>query len=78
MVIFEVFKDTSLPAHSHLGQWGSVIEGLLELTIDGETEVFQPGDSYNIPSGVMHTVKVCAGFKLIDLFEDPERYPLRT
>ncbi len=39
MVIFEVFQDVALPAHSHLGQWGTVLEGSLELTIEGETKI---------------------------------------
>jgi quercetin dioxygenase-like cupin family protein len=77
MVIFEIFQDTSLPPHSHKGQWGTVMEGCLELTIDGKTTAYRPGDSYNIASCVEHAVKVHAGSKLIDIFEEPDRYPLK-
>ena len=77
MVIFEIFQDVSLPPHSHLGQWGSVLEGCLELTIDGQTTTYMPGDSYSIPAGVEHAVKVHAGSKVIDIFEEPDRYPLK-
>ena len=78
MVIFEIFQDVSLPAHSHLGQWGTVMEGCLELTIDGQTATYKSGDSYNVPSGVEHAVKVYAGSKLTDIFEEPDRYPLKA
>jgi quercetin dioxygenase-like cupin family protein len=77
MVIFEVFQDMALPAHSHLGQWGTVLEGRVDLTIDGATKSYIPGQSYNIPSGVEHSVKVRAGSKVMDIFEEPDRYPLK-
>jgi quercetin dioxygenase-like cupin family protein len=76
-VIIEVFQDISLPAHSHLGQWGTVVEGCVELTMDGQTKAYKPGESYNILAGVEHAAKVYAGSKVIEVFEEPDRYPLR-
>ena len=77
VVFFDFVQDVELPPHSHLGQWGVVIEGELELTISGETRIYKPGDSYNIPSGAEHSAKVHAGSKVMDVFEEPNRYPLR-
>ncbi|WP_296423278.1 cupin domain-containing protein [Yoonia sp.] len=77
MVIFEFHQDFSLPAHSHKAQWGTVIAGEVRITIDEVETKYMPGDSYTIPSGVIHAVSVTAGTKAIDIFEEPDRYPLK-
>ena len=77
MVFFQILKDMELPAHSHKGQWGTVLEGQIELTIGGETRSYGPGQSYNIPAGVVHSGKLPAGAKVIDFFEEPDRYRLK-
>ncbi|MCI5077846.1 cupin domain-containing protein [Oricola sp.] len=78
MVIFSAHKDIAVPPHSHKGQWGTVLEGELELTIGGQTRVYKPGESYDIPSGVEHSARLSAGSKVIDIFEEPDRYALRS
>lgn len=77
LVIFQILKDFELPAHSHGAQWGTVLEGQIELTIGGETRTYGPGEAYNIPAGVLHSGKIPAGTKVIDIFEEPERYKLK-
>ena len=77
VVFFTFHKDLDLPAHAHKAQWGTVIEGQIALTIDGTTRTYRPGDSYSIPSGAVHAVKVPAGTVVVDVFEEPDRYPLR-
>lgn len=77
MVIFRVHQDLELPPHSHKGQWGTVLEGSLELTMNGETRTYTPGENYDIPSGTEHAAKVPAGSVVLDIFEEPDRYPLR-
>jgi glyoxylate utilization-related uncharacterized protein len=71
LVFFDVFED------SHKAQWGTVLEGHMELTIDGKTETYRPGNQYFIPSGVVHSVKIPAGTKIIDYFDEKERYKLK-
>lgn len=78
MVFFEVLKDVTLPPHSHKGQWGTVLHGEISLTIDGKTTIYHPGQSYEIPSGVVHGVTVAAGSIVMDIFEEPDRYPIRN
>ena len=47
-----------LPLHSHPHeQGGIVISGQLELSIDGDTKVLNPGDLYIIPGSVEHSAK---------------------
>ncbi|APX89100.1 cupin [Brevirhabdus pacifica] len=77
VVFFTVHQDCEIPAHAHLGQWGTLVAGEIELTIDGETRTRKPGDSWNIPAGVEHSARLKAGARIIDVFEEPDRYPLK-
>lgn len=76
VVFFEFFKDMDLPPHSHGPQWGTVLEGEIEFTIGDETRVYRPGDSYDIPDGVVHSAKIPAGARVVDVFAESDRYPL--
>jgi len=77
LVFFQILQDFDLPPHSHKAQWGTVIEGQIELTIGGVTKTYGPGSSYFIPTGVVHSGKIPAGTKVIDFFEEPNRYRLK-
>lgn len=77
VVFFTFLKDMALPLHSHKAQWGTVLAGEIEFTIGGKTRIYGPGDSYTIPSGVEHGAIIKAGTKVIDVFEEPDRYPIR-
>jgi quercetin dioxygenase-like cupin family protein len=77
VAFFTFLKDMELPMHSHGAQWGTVIEGEIELTIGGETKIYKPGDSYSIPAGVEHGAQIKAGTRVIDVFEEADRYPLK-
>jgi quercetin dioxygenase-like cupin family protein len=77
VVFFSAHEDVEIPPHAHKGQWGTVLEGSLELTIGGETRTYRPGESYNIPSGVEHSAKLTAGAKVLDIFEEPDRYDVK-
>lgn len=78
VVFFTFLKDMTLPMHSHGAQWGTVIEGEIEFTIGGETRIYRPGDSYSIAAGVEHGAVIKAGSRVIDVFEEADRYPLRA
>ncbi|WP_299851744.1 cupin domain-containing protein [uncultured Roseovarius sp.] len=79
MVAFFTFlKDMELPVHSHGAQWGTVVEGKIEFTIGEETRVYRAGDSYSIPAGVEHGAMITAGTRVIDVFEEADRYPIKT
>ena len=77
VVFFTFVKDMVLPPHAHKAQWGTVIEGEIEFTIDGKTSTYGPGDSYSIPSGVVHGANIKAGTIAVDVFEEPDRYPIK-
>lgn len=74
VVFFRILEDAVIPPHSHGGQWGTVLDGSVELTIDGQTRLLQPGDSYYIPAGAIHSAKMPAGTKFVDFFEESDRH----
>lgn len=74
LVFFQAEEDVEIPPHSHKDQWGTVLEGEVEFTVGGEVSVKRPGDSYYIPGGVVHSAKVPKGAKILELFEEPDRF----
>lgn len=69
-----------VPEHQHPHeQMGMVLEGEFEFTIGGETRVVRQGDSYLVPSGVLHRVKVGDNpARALDIFSPPrEDYQAR-
>jgi quercetin dioxygenase-like cupin family protein len=65
--------DAVIPLHSHHHeQVTTLIEGELELTIGGETELLQPGSVGIIPSNAQHSARAKTDCYVIDVF-----YPVR-
>ena len=77
-ILFMQFeKDVELPSHSPAGQAGFVLNGKIEMTIDGENKIFIKGDSYHIPENVIHSAKIYAGYADITFFDQPDRYSVK-
>jgi quercetin dioxygenase-like cupin family protein len=74
IIFMEFSEDVDLPEHSHEPQWGIVLEGKIELSIDGVRQVFTKGDRYFIPSGVKHSGKIFAGYADMTYFGQKSRY----
>jgi len=74
ILFMEFEKDIDIPEHSHGAQWGIVVSGEIELTIEGKTETYKKGDSYYIPEGGVHSAKIKAGYADITFFAEPRRY----
>ncbi|MBA4369765.1 MAG: cupin domain-containing protein [Desulfobacterium sp.] len=77
IIFMEFEKDADLPEHSHAAQAGFVLEGKIELTIDGRKNIYGKGDRYYIPAGVPHSGKIHAGYADITFFDEPGRYALK-
>lgn len=77
ILFMEFAEDAELPEHSHEGQFAVVLEGVLELTIDGVQHTFRRGDRYYIPAGVPHSARVHAGYADITFFDQRDRYAVR-
>lgn len=77
-IIFMKFeKDVELSEHSHESQWGVVLEGKIELVIDGERNIFEKGDRYFISASVKHYGKIYAGYADITYFNEKDRYKIK-
>jgi len=74
---WEALDDAVVPEHSHGDQWGIVVEGELSLTIGRETRMYRRGDEYFIPAGTPHSARLPRGLRVIDVFDDPDRFRAR-
>jgi len=64
IIFMEFEKDAVLPEHSHAARVGFVIDGEIELTINGECKTYKKGDRYYIPEGVAHSSKILPGTQI--------------
>lgn len=76
-IIFMQFdEDVELPEHSHESQWGIVLEGKIELTIDGIKKIYTKGDRYFIGKGIKHFGRIYSGYADITFFNQKDRYSI--
>lgn len=62
-------KGAVLPEHHHVQeQVTNIMEGELEMIIDGKKQLCKPGDVVIIPSNVPHAAVSPTGCKVIDVF----------
>jgi len=70
---WDIEAGAVLSEHSHPHeQVASIIEGELELTVNGETKVLRPGSVAIIPSDATHSGRAITRCQVIDVF-----YPIR-
>jgi quercetin dioxygenase-like cupin family protein len=75
LVFFQMEKDAKVPEHSHgYPQWGMVIEGEIDLIVDGKTWNCKKGDDYLIPAGAKHKANILTKSRVMDLFQERSRY----
>jgi quercetin dioxygenase-like cupin family protein len=74
IIFMEFDENIDLPEHAHAAQIGIVLEGQIDLVIDGERRNYTKGDRYYIPAGVKHSGKIYAGYADITFFDQPDRY----
>ncbi|RMH69412.1 MAG: cupin domain-containing protein [Gemmatimonadetes bacterium] len=70
---WDVADGAPLPEHQHPHQQvAHVLAGRYELTIDGETQILEPGQVAVIPGDVPHSGRALTACQLLDVF-----YPVR-
>ncbi|MHA2037373.1 MAG: cupin domain-containing protein [Promethearchaeota archaeon] len=78
-ILFMKFeKDVILEEHSHESQWGVVLEGKIDLTIDGKKHQFKKDDRYFIPKGIKHSGTIYKGYADITYFNQKDRYKIKS
>ncbi len=78
VVFLDIAPIGVVPPHAHGAQWGVVLEGEMELTIDGQTRTYRRGDHYFIPTGQVHSATFKTRCFVMDFFEERERYRPRA
>ena len=73
-LFMEFAKDVEVPKHSHEDQWGVVVAGKIDLTINGIEQTYSKGDSVFIPKGAKHSAKVYAGYADVSFFNQKDHY----
>ncbi|MFH1717224.1 MAG: cupin domain-containing protein [Planctomycetota bacterium] len=74
-ILFMQFdKDVEIPEHSHESQWGVVLEGRIDLVIEGTKRTYTKGDRVFIPKGAKHSARLYAGYADISFFNQKDRY----
>ena len=77
VVLFRLEPVGEIPPHRHGAQWGVVLEGRVQLTVEGRTRTYGPGESYYIPAGAEHSADFPTRALVLDFFDEPERYRSR-
>ena len=72
VVFWECDIEIKAPPHKHdYNEYCLVIEGTCKETIEGETQVLNPGDECVIPAGKSHWATMGPKYRAIDVFEGP-------
>ncbi len=77
VLYWEADTEVALPEHGHAECWGVVVDGRMELTVDGYTRIHARSDLYVIPPQVRHRVRVFPGFRGVEHLSDPRLLMLR-
>jgi unsaturated pyranuronate lyase len=72
-MFWKVDAGAAVPEHSHMQeQFANVLQGVFELTVDGQTALLEPGKVAVIPPHVKHSGRAITYCELLDVFV-PER-----
>lgn len=74
LVFMDFCKDAEVPEHSHEAQWEVVLDGEINLTMEGNKHTYKKGDTFYIPKDIKHSASVKNNYKSIALFNQKDRY----
>ncbi len=74
IIFLEFKKDVDLPEHSHNEQWEYVLNGIVDLFVNGIKNTYKKGDSFFIPKDVNHSARIYEGYSSIAFFNQKDRY----
>jgi quercetin dioxygenase-like cupin family protein len=73
-MFYELPDGVEVPEHEHGAQWGVVLEGRVDFTVEGIERTYTRGDTFFIPAGARHRAVLHPGYAGIDVFADGDRY----
>lgn len=77
IVFSEYHKGVEIPEHSHAAQWGVVLKGRIEFTVDGKTRSYERGDMFYFPAGVVHSSRVYDEYADVIFFDQKDRFKIK-
>ncbi len=78
VVLWTFGRKTEVAEHSHATQWGVVIKGRMEMTIEGKKLVVRKGDTYYVPKGARHSAIISKGYSDVTFFGQKDRYKTKA
>ncbi|MFH0760857.1 MAG: cupin domain-containing protein [Bacteroidota bacterium] len=78
IIFMEFENDVEVADHIHESQWAVVLEGRIDLVIDGVLHTYRKGDHYFIPANVRHSAKIHAGYADVTYFNQESRYKAKA
>ncbi len=77
-ILFMQFReDAELAEHAHGAQFGIILEGKIDLVVEGKRRTYRKGERYFIPEGARHSAKAYKGYADITFFAEPDRFHVR-
>ncbi len=74
IIFMEFDEDVILDEHKHEAQIGFVLEGKIDIMIDGKKKTYKKGDRYYIPKDTLHSGFIYKGYGDITYFDQKDRY----
>jgi quercetin dioxygenase-like cupin family protein len=75
LVFFQMEANAIISEHIHeYVEWMMIIEGEMELTIEGKTSKHEKGDEVLIPAHAKHKARFLTKSRLVGLFSERARY----
>ena len=69
---FDLDQGVEIPSHSHPhDQAGYVVLGQIRVMVEGNGLELGPGDSYCVPSGILHSAQALEKTVVVDTFSPP-------
>jgi len=78
VLFYQLNEGSSGDDFSTGAEWGYILRGRVDVTIDGETTTYEAGDTYLIPGGVPNHKKNYPGIVGIDVFEQVDRFSVES
>ncbi len=78
VVFWQAEEGCICEEHRHpYDEWGVVLSGYTEETVEGKKKIYYAGDCFSIPANAQHSAKMSKGYRAIDIFASPSHVKRR-